>query len=704
MQKDAMTNLKLFSNVKLPHKVRTDIEPNGNTAPASDGGLRHYHFLSRLASVGLISVLVVMVCVGVSMATRTERLTRTASVPVRLSDLYSQARYLAGQEESLERKYRLEPSVRIADEYEETGARLKDCLIKIRAIGDAVDRKKVDEVIVLQDVYQTACREMFADIAENKADQSVEIDHNTADPAIDQIQNVISLEAVSDHNEAIAAMEDLKRIERQGVRVTQFVFVAGMALSLMLIFVLRSYRRRLDVGIKAEITRLEKAGRTDFLTGLGNHRAFHEGFIRLAAMAQSRHESMGLAVLDVDEFKVINDSRGHGSGDQVLRVLAELLTSDPANHWHRLGGDEFGLLLPAVSAQAALTEMERIRECAANQLGGTISIGLAFSKPDCSDLETLQERADIALYEAKRRGRNTVVIADDAMVNAVIVTPAKAHAMRSLLATKRVTVAFQPIWNATTGCIFAFEALARPDVEYGFQGPQEVFDIAERMGHASELDRLFRQAALARANELPGDALLFINVLPESLDPACLTDAQLMEDVESAGILPSRVVIELTERSIKRLNVIVREVQRLQSMGFKLALDDTGSGNSGLEMLSRLSVDVIKIDRGVLIGAMTDVSARGVLAGIMAIARETHTSVVVEGIETPDMMDMLRRFWADSPAETDPSRHPVRAIQGYLLGYPSVSLPTPSDIESSRTIICEAQYYSSGSSKLETAN
>ena len=663
---------------------------SAKAAVASDGGLKRYHLLSRLASIGIIAVLAIMIGVAVSTASTTEKLIRRASEPVRLSALYAEARYHAGDEESLEREYRLEPSPLLIRQQEMSGERLTACLATIREMGDPIDRQKADDLIARQAVYENACKRMFAAIAAHNVAEANEIDRSVGDPAIDHIRTVIGDEARSDHEEAIAGMADLSRVERRMSRNTVIVFVIGLALDILFIFVLRAYRRRLNAGIKGEIARLERAGRTDHLTGLGNHRAFQEAFLDTAAQSGSGRTSAALVLLDMDEFKAINDLLGHAHGDQVLRDLAGILQSNPDQRWYRLGGDKFGLLQPSASIHDALTAMERLRERAHTQLSATISIGVATSNPDGSDLDTLRERAYAALYEAKRRGRNLVVSADDVIESSVIITPAKEHSMRRLLSTQRMTIAFQPIWNAATGSVFAFEALARPDAEYGFQGPQEAFDIAERMGHAHDLDRICRRAVLARAHELPTDALLFINMSPQSLGHADLSGAELVKEVLAAGIEPRRIVIELTERSMGRLSVVVREVRRLQSMGFRLALDDTGAGNAGLEMLGQISVDVIKIDRAVVVGAMTDKSARGVLAGIIAIARETETDIVAEGIETPEMLDMLARFWADGPSRISDAAGPARAVQGYLLGRPSASLPTPADLRAGRSILDKA--------------
>jgi EAL domain-containing protein (putative c-di-GMP-specific phosphodiesterase class I) len=134
-----------------------------------------------------------------------------------------------------------------------------------------------------------------------------------------------------------------------------------------------------------------------------------------------------------------------------------------------------------------------------------------------------------------------------------------------------------------------------------------------------------------------------------------LTEAILLEAVLSAGLTPDRVVLEITERSVVRLDVVVREASKLRAMGFRLALDDTGAGNAGLEMLSQLPVDFVKIDRAIVVKALNDATARAILMGITTMARQMKSYVIAEGIEDVEMLRLVREVGA-------------QAVQGYLLG------------------------------------
>jgi len=346
----------------------------------------------------------------------------------------------------------------------------------------------------------------------------------------------------------------------------------------------------------------------------------------------------------------------------------------------RLGGDEFALLLPGAAEGDAAATLERLRRGAGRGFyGATASVGVAALAPGpgagvedaALDADTLRERADAALYEAKRRGRDRVVAFGEIADTAAIVSGAKVQAVRRLLAEGQLTIAFQPIWDLARGGVLGYEALSRPDPSYGLDGPAEAFAIAEKLDHAHDLDALCRQAILARAAEVPADALLFLNLSPQTLEHNARPAAALAEVVAAAGLTPARVVLEITERAVTRPEVVAREARRLRAVGFRLALDDVGAGNAGLEMLRQLPVDYIKIDRAVVVGALTDTTARAVLAAIVAFARQAGTVVIAEGIETPEMLTFVQRAGL---AEATPWEG-IRGVQGYLLGRPSATIP-----------------------------
>jgi diguanylate cyclase (GGDEF)-like protein len=419
------------------------------------------------------------------------------------------------------------------------------------------------------------------------------------------------------------------------------------------------------------LLKMEHAALTDVISGLGNHRSFQEEFGREVARAARYAQPLTLALVDLDDFKIINDQHGHSHGDRVLANVGGLLRACRAQDLpFRIGGDEFALLMPHTSAMQAAVALERLRVQVEKELhGATLSIGVA-ELLDGDTKESLREQADAALYEAKRRGRNAVVTFDVIKAHTSIVSAHKITAVRHLLAERRLTVAFQPIWGLDESAVIGYEALMRPAPEYDLS-PDEAFGIAGKLGRGPELDEICRSAALARAGELPPDVLLFMNLSPQSLDHPSLESATFTAAVLDAGLDPSRVVLEITERAIARIDMVVREARRLRANGFQIALDDVGTGNAGLEMLRRLPVDYVKLDRTVVADALADETAFAVLAGIVAFARKTHTFVIAEGIETQAMLDVVCRAGLPDPT-TDGG---IQGAQGYLLGKPSEVIP-----------------------------
>lgn len=408
----------------------------------------------------------------------------------------------------------------------------------------------------------------------------------------------------------------------------------------------------------------------DPLTDLGNHSMFQEELNRAVAFAIRHQEPIALALIDLDDFKFVNDRFGHRRGDEVLTEVAGVLRSGrDEDRAFRIGGDEFALLMPGSDSGSARVAVGRLLETARSDRDATtFSAGIAVVAPGVSsNPAALWEQADAALYEGKRTGGERVIVFDEVAEKISVVTPSKVHAVRSLLAEPQLEVAFQPIWKLRERHVLGFEALARPWGAYDFDGPAEAFAIAEKIGRAHELDAICRAAALDRANELPGDALLFLNVHPQSLTHNALDGDRLVRAVKAVGFDPARVVLEITERSEARLDQVIADARRLRGLGFGLALDDVGAGNNGLEMLRDLPVDYVKIDNSVITAAVEDPQAQAVLVAIIAFARRADAFVIAEGIESQEILAFV-----ENAHELDVMRDPaIDGGQGFLLGRPS---------------------------------
>src|SRR3954470_10264740 len=414
---------------------------------------------------------------------------------------------------------------------------------------------------------------------------------------------------------------------------------------------------------------LRRASR-DGLTDLPNQREFREDLDRELQSAQRHGDRLSVAAIDLDDFKLLNDRHGHAHGDAVLRraagVLRHLRAGDRA---YRVGGDEFAVLLTRTDADGARTAAERLSR-ALRDAGVAASIGLSGLRPG-HEADTLLAEADAALYEGKRHGGTGIVHFDDVRDRVAVTRPDEVRALHRLLEDGALTTAFQPIWNLGAGTLLGVEALSRPEPGCGLSNPAQAFDVAEQVGRVRELDMLCVRTALRSAPELPPEALLFVNVAPQTLDRD-EDDAWILRTVREAGLEPGRVVIEVTERFGGRTAAVLARLHRLRAQGFKLALDDVGTGNSGLEMLREVGSDFVKLDRSIVSGAPEQSNARAVLLAMATFARQTGAYVIAEGIEDDALLEFVRTIDDALPREAATM---IQGGQGYGLGRPAATLP-----------------------------
>lgn len=415
----------------------------------------------------------------------------------------------------------------------------------------------------------------------------------------------------------------------------------------------------------------------DPLTGLSGRRPFQPSLE--AALTDARYPVVTLALLDLDGFKQLNDRLGHSHGDRVLMALAdtleELADSDMP---FRLGGDEFAVILPGSDECQAAEALEQVRAALAKRFPGvTFSAGIASS--DAGEplaLRELWERSDAALYEAKRLGRRQSVsfksMAEDHTVSAEKIIELTTFASGS----QPLSVAFQPIWDLRRGVVLAHEALMRLPKGSRINGPQETFELAERLGVAAALDARARSAVLAEVCSRQWEGLLFLNVHPDALPGFDLDN--LTAELAVAGLEPGDVVLEVTEQAALNHADPVRTLRQAQDRGFRLALDDMGKSNAGLHALRLVRFDILKIDREVIARLDADPSSMATVAAAITFIQESGGWVVAEGIEEPHTLAWLLR-----PGLTGAAQQPVIAGQGYLLGRPDeqpVGLDTHLDV------------------------
>lgn len=424
-----------------------------------------------------------------------------------------------------------------------------------------------------------------------------------------------------------------------------------------------------DVSERREHERyLEHLATHDPLTGLAN-RSVIEQELQTAVSAATRGDAAALVVIDVDNFKTVNDSLGHGAGDQVLVVVAGLLRrSMPGALVARLSGDEFAVLMRNRTVDEALTGAERFRN-ALQQTDLTVEGELWYLSASVgvtaidghSDAAAVLAIADSAMYAAKDQGRNRVVWSGSVVADASRDDTAhrQASLVRNALGDRRVEAHYQPIVALDTLLVRHHEVLARIRTEDGeLVLPAQFMSAAERFGLIAQLDARMAEIAFARLRREP-DLRLFIN-----LSPLSLRDQQVFADMATTLAqepdLGPRLGIEITESAaVQEVGLARRWIEMLRETGCRVALDDFGTGFNSLTLVQDLPVTDIKIDGSFVKSLATDPKQRAVVAAIKVLADGLGMETVAEQIETPEQLAIVRDLG-------------ITYGQGYLLGRPAL--------------------------------
>lgn len=432
--------------------------------------------------------------------------------------------------------------------------------------------------------------------------------------------------------------------------------------------------RRLLAAVAERERRLHHQAFHDDLTGLANRALFADRLDHALAVHAPDRRSLAVLFLDLDDFKVVNDSLGHDAGDALLVRVAERLRAAAAatDTVARLGGDEFALLVE--DSLAPVEAATRVSEAFAQPFvvhgqPMRVAASLGVATTDVADgwpvAPELLKQADMAMYAAKRGGRGDFVFFTPVLSEASDREFDIRDSLARSIAAAEIGVAFQPILDTITGRVLGFEALARW-TRHGTPVPPDVFlPVARRLGLIVELDLLVLNRALTE--------LARWRATPSGRELTCAVNANesLLEVPDAAGIyadalrrhgLPtSALVVELPERHLSDSATLVSTVAGLRQQGIAVALDDFGTHDSSLARLHRIRVDTVKLDRDFLVPGPDGTIDEGWLGGVIDLAHRLGTRVVAEGLETVEQLQVLRRLACD-------------AVQGYLLGRP---VPAP---------------------------
>jgi diguanylate cyclase (GGDEF)-like protein/PAS domain S-box-containing protein len=412
----------------------------------------------------------------------------------------------------------------------------------------------------------------------------------------------------------------------------------------------------------------------DALTGLPNRVLFRDRLEQALVRAGRRKDAVGLLFLDLDNFKLINDSLGHQVGDKLLIEAAARLRACVRNQdtVARLGGDEFVVVLELLAgeedalpvAKAIAHQFSRPFILDDREVVVTVSIGIAVSTAGQEHADNLLRNADVAMYRAKSDGRARYVVFDPSMHTDSLARLELENDLRRALQHDELRVYYQPIITMGTGKITEVEALVRwQHPTRGLVSPSDFIPIAETTGLIIPLglwvlEEACRQAA-AWHGQFPTQPPLTLSV---NLSPRQFQDPTIVADVARAlkksGFPANCLKLEITEGIIMEdVEATIRKLWELKGLGLQIAVDDFGTGYSSLSYLKRLPLDVLKIDRSFVSGIGHNQEDTAIVHAIMAMAKSLNFKVTGEGIETADQLALLEQWGCDSG-------------QGYLFSKP----------------------------------
>ncbi|HWK36154.1 putative bifunctional diguanylate cyclase/phosphodiesterase [Sphingomonas sp.] len=391
----------------------------------------------------------------------------------------------------------------------------------------------------------------------------------------------------------------------------------------------------------------------DPLTGFLNRRSLAEEGAAMFARAQKRHKAMALLMLDLDHFKTVNDMHGHAIGDTLLRAVATEIEKvlPTAALMARLGGDEFACALLFDSANPDL--VERIAERLVSRMAQpfdadglhchiSASIGLARSDFDCAGIDALMRSADIAMYAAKKSGRNRHAWFDNSMERELQARNELESGLRLAIPRQEIVPYFEQQIDLRTGQIDGFEVLARWEhPSRGLIAPDQFIPIAEETGMIAELSLSIMRQSFAAARDWDPSLTISINVSPWQLRDPWLAQ-KIIKVLTETGFPASRCEIEITESALfDNLALAQSIVGSLKNQGVRLALDDFGTGYSSLAHLRALPFDRIKIDKSFVTSMVESPDSAAIVNAITRLGESLNLPVTAEGVEDREIEERL---------------------------------------------------------------
>ena len=404
----------------------------------------------------------------------------------------------------------------------------------------------------------------------------------------------------------------------------------------------------------AEISRL---ARHDALTGLPNRTLFYDRLTGAIASAQRHKHQLAVLFIDLDGFKHVNDSLGHGVGDQLLRLVANRLSSSvrSTDTVSRQGGDEFVVLLSevhhrehvATTAAKIVAAMSGPHQVGKHELHVTPSIGIAMYPDDGDDAETLIKHADIAMYYAKDHGRNNFQFFTQEMNTRIVERQALERSLRGALARREFVLYYQPKVDLETGQMIGAEALIRwQHPVRGLVPPESFVPVAEDSGLIVPIGQWVLGEACRQAREWQAAGLqpvpVSVNISALEFRSKGFLDG-VRRILRETGLDPRLLELELTEsvlmEDVEATAAVLRE---LKAMGLRLAVDDFGTGYSSLSYLMQFPIDALKVDQSFVRDITRNHQGSPIITAVISMGKSLKHRVIAEGIETPEQVAFLQ--------------------------------------------------------------
>ena len=433
----------------------------------------------------------------------------------------------------------------------------------------------------------------------------------------------------------------------------------------------------------------------DALTGLPNRLLFFEHLVRAVANAKRSGASLAVLYLDLDRFKLVNDSLGHNVGDHLLEAVAKRLRTSlrSADLAARLGGDEFAVLAENTNADGAAVLAERICEALSDpfsvnghELTVTASVGVVVDEAGHTDADGLLRNADLAMYRAKVEGFGRHAVYEPDMH---AVASDRAHLegnLRRAVQLDQFEVHYQPIVWLATGKVLGVEALVRWRREDGvLVPPAEFIPVAEEMGLIVPIGRMVMQTSMRQVREWqdtqPEEWSLNLSI---NLSPRQLYEPDIVREVVDAltttGFDPTHLTLEITETALMHdTTTVSARLEELRAVGVRIALDDFGTGYSSLSYLRNFPIDVLKVDKSFIDDIASGSERANLARGIIELGRTMELDIVAEGIEDPlQVAELLRLHCTMGQGFHFARPLPAEELSGYLLAQHGIRAAKPS--------------------------